>query len=194
MAVGFEGVPLLQRSAVHTLPSTGLSVSSETVFSLPPLPSQTIFLQSPAACEETGVPSGVKVKPHTPCAQDRFWHSVSIPGHSSGAVQPPPLLLLLAALLLLLAELLALLWELLLMPLVVVVVVVSAPPLPPDPVVSSSPAQPIAKAPAPVVIVSSPNQIFRMSPLRSSEEVARARARARAAAEKCHARGKVHAS
>src|SRR5262249_37077028 len=43
---GFDGTPLVQRSFVHSLPSTNTSVLS-TAVTMPPLPLQTFFLQSP---------------------------------------------------------------------------------------------------------------------------------------------------
>ncbi len=57
----FSGMPLLQLSMVHMLPSSGgVSLSSLTVI-VPPIPSQTSVLQSPLVGSLTGVPCCLNV-------------------------------------------------------------------------------------------------------------------------------------
>jgi hypothetical protein len=51
----FEGTPPLQASTVHSLLSIGRSPSS-TIVRVPPAPSQTTFLQSPATWVAVAVP------------------------------------------------------------------------------------------------------------------------------------------
>src|SRR5262245_3779282 len=63
----FDGLPPLQLSEVHGLPSTKTSLSSTAETSLP-VPLQTFFLQSPVICVPTRVPSGTSVVRHCPPA------------------------------------------------------------------------------------------------------------------------------
>jgi hypothetical protein len=84
---GLLGTPSAQRSSVHSLPSSGKSVSSATLV-VPPDPSHTASWQSPAVCAASGAPDWVKAMPQTPFAQVRIWHSVSLPGQSPAAQQP----------------------------------------------------------------------------------------------------------
>jgi hypothetical protein len=55
----FEGTPPAQTSSVHSFPSFGTSVASTTV-RVPPAPSQTTFLQSPATWVAVAVPDATK--------------------------------------------------------------------------------------------------------------------------------------
>jgi hypothetical protein len=84
---GLLGTPPAQTSSVHSLPSSGKSVSSATLV-VPPDPSQTAVWQSPAVCATSGAPAWVKSMPQTPFAQVRTWHSVSLPGQSLAEQQP----------------------------------------------------------------------------------------------------------
>src|SRR4029434_263535 len=65
---------------VHWLPSTGLSVSSLTVWGWP-LPSHWTRLQSLSVCMAAGsaVPADVLVTPQLPFVQVRVWQKLSVP-------------------------------------------------------------------------------------------------------------------
>src|SRR5690349_11053783 len=76
---GLEGVPSVQTSSVHWMPSTGRPVSSAFAVTLP-APSHTFCEQSPAVCVETTVPAVWNAMPHTFPTQVRAPHSVSEPG------------------------------------------------------------------------------------------------------------------
>jgi len=80
-SAGFEATPFVHVSAVHTLPSTGKSVSSAALTTLP-APSQTLTRQSPAVCGGAGVPAAAKATPHTPASHVRVAQVVSVPGQS----------------------------------------------------------------------------------------------------------------
>src|SRR5262245_65204024 len=67
-AGGFEGTPLEQRSAVHSLPSSGTSASSAESTSAP-LPSQTRTWQSPGVCDASGVPAATSSAEQVPASQ-----------------------------------------------------------------------------------------------------------------------------
>src|SRR5262245_10288607 len=77
---GLVGTPAVQTSLVHWLVSTGLSVSSLTVWGWP-LPSHWTTLQSLAICIAAGsaVPTAVLVTPHVPFVQVCAWQKVSVP-------------------------------------------------------------------------------------------------------------------
>ncbi len=81
--------PAAQRSCVHWLPSMKTSVSS-TAGVMPPLPSQTLWWQSPAVWAAIAVPAGVGTTLQIPSAlHARVWHSVSgPPGQSLAELQP----------------------------------------------------------------------------------------------------------
>src|SRR5262249_15999012 len=78
---GWLGVPLEQRSFVHSLPSTGGSAAS-LIRPTPPIPSQACGWESPAVWAAVGVPSATKAIPHVPSTHVRDWQSVSVPGQS----------------------------------------------------------------------------------------------------------------
>jgi hypothetical protein len=82
------GTPFSQTSAVQGFPSFGLSLSSATDFSIP-LPSQTIFWQSPLFCAAIVKPAASKSAPHTPALHVRCEHDVSFPGQSFATLHPP---------------------------------------------------------------------------------------------------------
>ncbi|MFT3768280.1 MAG: hypothetical protein QM820_22755 [Minicystis sp.] len=77
--------PASQRSLVHGLLSSGMSVSSFSSARLP-WPSHTIFLQSPAFCCATAVPAAVNTGAQRPFVQARWAHSFSLPGQSERSV------------------------------------------------------------------------------------------------------------
>jgi hypothetical protein len=82
------GTPLLQESAVHALLSdAGSELSLMT--SIPPIPLQTIFLQSWAVWPGTSPPpSGTGAGTHAPAMEQVcFRHSVSTP-HCAAIMQP----------------------------------------------------------------------------------------------------------
>src|SRR5262249_54629251 len=79
-AGGFDGIPPVQTSCVHWLPSDGVSLSSLTVVGWP-WPSHWISLQSPPMCAAVGgaVPAAVLVTPQVPLVQVWAWQKVSVP-------------------------------------------------------------------------------------------------------------------
>ena len=89
------GVPAEHSSVVHGLPSTGRSVLLLNETELP-APSHCRPLQSPAVGSVSIVFAALKLKPHTPCAEQvRVWQAVSVPGQSVPVKQPthwPPAL------------------------------------------------------------------------------------------------------
>src|SRR5262245_34700739 len=92
IAVGVTtGVPVSQTPAVHGFPSSGRSESFGITLWLP-CPSHTFCVQFHWTSCCMGVPSGVKVKPHSPSMHARFWQSVSSPGQRLGVheVSFPP--------------------------------------------------------------------------------------------------------
>src|SRR5262249_3934663 len=75
-------------SSVHGFPSTGRSVASGALITLP-APSQRFCWQSCGVCVEVAVPAGVNVKPQTPIASHaRALQSVSWPPQSAAVGQP----------------------------------------------------------------------------------------------------------
>jgi hypothetical protein len=84
---GFEGVPFVQRFAVHAFESTGRSASSTTSVE-PPEPSQRIVWQSPVVCLGAG-PASSFMNPHACDTQVRWRQGASAPGQSVGRSQPP---------------------------------------------------------------------------------------------------------
>src|SRR5262249_34596933 len=85
--------PFEHVSTVHSLRSSGSSVSSFTTVCAP-WPSQTTFLQSLGDCSATAVFACANENPHLPASHVRVLHSSSMPGHSLGwlhaATVPPP--------------------------------------------------------------------------------------------------------
>src|SRR4051812_10024176 len=79
-------MPPTQESKVQSFPSSGTSESSLSI-RVPPAPSQTTTLQSPAVWMAIGFPSAANEKPHCPPVQMRVLHSVSAPGQF-GAGEP----------------------------------------------------------------------------------------------------------
>jgi hypothetical protein len=83
-------LPLLHPSVMQTVPEVARSASSFTVI-VPPLPSQTICLQSPATCGGfvvVAVPDAVKLVLQPEGVQTGCWQSVVVPGHWLLSVQP----------------------------------------------------------------------------------------------------------
>ena len=82
---GFDGVPFVQTSPVHELPSTSLSVSS-TAEMTAPAPSQTDLWQLPVASVPAAVPAGASMWPQVWSPWQTNWrHSVSVPAQSASA-------------------------------------------------------------------------------------------------------------
>src|SRR5690349_16710500 len=63
---GFDGVPFVQTSSVHRLPSTGTSLSSTACTMLPLM--QTSVWQLPVGAALTNLPSAAGVDPQAPAA------------------------------------------------------------------------------------------------------------------------------
>ena len=79
---GFVGVPFVQTSPVHELPSTGLSVSS-TADMTAPAPSQTDLWQLPVASVPAAVPAWASMWPQVWSPWQTNWRqSVSVPAQS----------------------------------------------------------------------------------------------------------------
>src|SRR4051794_31051769 len=80
---GFEGVPFVQTSLVHELPSTGLSVSSGTEMTAP-APSQTDLWQLPGASVPAAVPAWASTWPQVWSPWQTNWRqAVSVPAQSA---------------------------------------------------------------------------------------------------------------
>ena len=82
-----ERTPIVQTGLVHGLVVGGTSVSSGTEV-VPPIPLQTLRLQSPGVCDCVGVPAGAKVVWQVPLTHTGVAHSVAGP-QSALVVQPP---------------------------------------------------------------------------------------------------------
>jgi hypothetical protein len=77
--------PFMHVSSVQSFPSFGVSMSSACDV-VPPLPSHTADLQSPATCKATDVPDATGVVPHVPAVHDRTRHSLPGSGQSMSTV------------------------------------------------------------------------------------------------------------
>src|SRR3954468_18652993 len=75
----------MQMSFVQALRSSGTSVSSFTLATLPSAPHWR-RLQSPADCTASTVPAASRVLPHAPAVQVRCSHSDSVPGQSAATL------------------------------------------------------------------------------------------------------------
>ena len=87
-----EGAPVAQRSFVHALRSSGTSVSSFTVATVPSV-AHWRRLQSPVDWTARTVPAVSRVLPHAPAVQVRCSHSDSIPGQSAATLHAAQVLL-----------------------------------------------------------------------------------------------------
>ncbi len=87
-----EGAPGAQRSFVHALRSSGTSVSSFTVATVPSV-AHWRRLQSPVDWTARTVPAASRVLPHAPAVQVRCSHSDSIPGQSAATLHAAQVLL-----------------------------------------------------------------------------------------------------
>src|SRR4051812_47963220 len=81
-----DGRPLVHKSSVQVLLSSGLSPSNTTTVGVPP--TQRVSWQSPAVCPvDVGSPSFRFWTPQTWLSQVRCWHSESEPGQSEASMQ-----------------------------------------------------------------------------------------------------------
>src|SRR6478609_5838321 len=81
----WEGAPVVQMSLVHTLRSSGTSVSSFTTATVPSA-AHWRRLQSPVDWTARTVPAVSRVLPHAPAVQVRCSHSDSMPGQSAATL------------------------------------------------------------------------------------------------------------